>query len=563
MISKIAANIYFNNKSNQIHKYLFNDLYDSEYHFGIIDLKIPKIQIKKNPIYILFTCDLSASMQDICFDSQNKIQHIIHITKNILNLLNNFVQKEQLDITIQIQGFNNKIFTIIDKTKINTDILNSLFSKIDSLLPMNGTNIEIALSSAFDILNSYLNESSDYEDLLKHEQKYHILMTDGQANIGITDPTLLIHYIDTNYQNIFIGLGENHDDYMLNSLSSIINGSYFYIDKIENSSIIFGEIIHNIIYKVFDSITISIQNGEIYNYETNIWNTELKIYNISSDSHKIFHIRTNNYNIMKTFITSNPTILDQTSNITIQHHEFSDLTKLLFRQKTQEYIFLLSKFIPEKNYIPDTFPIITNSRIFTQLENDFDIYSLIEENEEEEQIVSDNDQEIIQQHALLDNLFNFNQTASTIYTEPILFTYINNSHPQIYKKPKILSDEHIIYDALQFLNYIKKYIQSIHHSDIQFYTRLYNDLYIISKTFKLTNARKYSASIMHAQGRGYTYNITLYENDIDSNQNHSHLYSKNNTLNYDSLNKNKYNIMREISQGTPTQLLDNIYNDNL
>ena len=77
--------------------------------------------------------------------------------------------------------------------------------------------------------------------------------------------------------------------------------------------------------------------------------------------------------LLKTFITSNPIILDQTSNITIQHHEFSDLTKLLFRQKTQEYIFLLSKFIPEKNYIPDTFPIITNSSIFTQLENDFDI----------------------------------------------------------------------------------------------------------------------------------------------------------------------------------------------
>ena len=69
-------------------------------NFGVLTLKVPKIPkpiSQSTQQIVLFYNDISASMDDRCADGRMKIQHAVHTTKNLWNMLvfqkttNNFI----------------------------------------------------------------------------------------------------------------------------------------------------------------------------------------------------------------------------------------------------------------------------------------------------------------------------------------------------------------------------------------------------------------------------------------------------------------------------------------
>jgi uncharacterized protein YegL len=324
----------------QLHKLTQYDETNPETTFGILDIHINKHSPSPIPQNIIFTVDCSGSMSDICKDKRTKMQHIIHSLKNMLYYFSQCDTK----IYVQIFAFEKEIYNIIDNILVTKENVATLMQTVEKIIPLSSTNIEKALKNVAKCV-----EELEKEQETKNENLYpttHIFMTDGEATAGSFDPNYLQSLVKEHYSNVFIGFGHNHDSIMLNTLASIKNTSYYFIDSLENSGLVYGEVIHNILYKVSENITIQAFNGSIYNWKTNTWDTQLNIDMFVADTIKTYHIKTiqsnekSFYCIIKSSnnnsVSQSIELIDVLPTLT---EELCDLTHYIFRQKTLELLY--------------------------------------------------------------------------------------------------------------------------------------------------------------------------------------------------------------------------------
>ena len=333
------ASIRFHNSETEIPIHLFEE---PEIKFGTIEIKIRnEIPINSNHIHILFTIDSSCSMSDRCIDGKKKMSHIKYTLENMLRI---FYENEECNISVYVQSFDTKIKTIIDGvSNIHNVNLEDLLSSISKLTSNGSTNIGLALSSASEHINNYKAENSEHELV-------HIFLTDGDITEGIEDYEQLLALVPKNCHNIFIGYGNDHDSQLLSYLAQIKGNEYRFIDALEKAGLVYGEIIHSILYKAIEDVTLFAENCEIYNFLTNSWISEIEIGNLLSDQRKTFHIRSKSPDtcIIK---VSGKTIIKtkqfQTINVYERQLDIStfsfiddvDLSVYIFRQRTQELLY--------------------------------------------------------------------------------------------------------------------------------------------------------------------------------------------------------------------------------
>jgi len=323
----------------------------NNYSFGILKVNIQqnkKKEQKENikPQHFIFTIDTSKSMDYRCRDKKTKLDHIKFTLENMLLMLANI----EINISIQINTFNNDAKTYIPITQVNQENISDLIEKINNIKSYGSTNLEDALKLAKqDIL--------DYKEQHPFHNINHILLTDGVPTKNATDHHILKEYILEDYSNIFLGYGSDHDPILLGGLTNYIHGSYFFIDALEKASFVYGEIIHNIMNTLMEDVIYSLKNAELYNYVTNTWVTELKEGQIINGLEKIFQIRSTNPINAQCSITG--TIHEKTL-ITIYAYPYlnkkqENLTVYAFRQKTQELLFEAKQYSllsnPKPNYI--------------------------------------------------------------------------------------------------------------------------------------------------------------------------------------------------------------------
>ena len=87
--------------------------------------------------------------------------------------------------------------------------------------------------------------SKQYED--EHVKTSHIFMTDGIPTSGITDRAKLVEKLPSIDYQYFIGFGLDHDVTLLSMFADKFANSYYFVDSIENTGNIYGEILHNIV----------------------------------------------------------------------------------------------------------------------------------------------------------------------------------------------------------------------------------------------------------------------------------------------------------------------------
>ena len=331
-------------------------------YFGTLNIQLKETEINKRPIFVFFTNDISGSMSDYCCDERTKMAHSIHAIRNILTLFASY--SDEIDIWIQVDAFDDNIEKIIPLQKINHLNLDNMLSLLKKMRPRNGTNIELALNNAFKEIQLFKEKNPDY--LITH-----IFTTDGNSTSGSKNVKVLSSLLDREIRNIFIGFGLDHSVLMLNGLAnSYEKGDYYFIDDIENGGLVYGEIIHSLMYPCFEDITISIENGLIYDYKKNKWNEELYIHSLFSESNKTYHLSCSNPSLMYVYINgkiiSGIPLCFKTDN-----YEISNLTPYIFRQKVQELLFLcndsfmkleieevldkLKKYMNENNLDDDVF----------------------------------------------------------------------------------------------------------------------------------------------------------------------------------------------------------------
>ena len=271
---------------------------------------------------ILFNIDVSGSMSDECSDRRSKMQHIVHTLKNMVHCLSQIHPSPK----IQINTFHTKVATLVYLCIVKPDTVDSIIEAIDTLRPLESTNIELALTHA-----------STFIDANIAEQVTHVFMTDGDATAGSANPTALQEILNPNVPNIFIGFGVDHNYSTLKTLASVYRARYYFVDKIENAGLVYGEILHSILYKLQTDVELTIQNGLVYNWKNNEWTTTILIDQIVSEQNITYQLKTQNPDELCVSLRH-----QQKTNFVYPEQERKDLTNYLYRQATQELLYRAS-----------------------------------------------------------------------------------------------------------------------------------------------------------------------------------------------------------------------------
>ncbi len=253
--------------------------------FGILNLTTVPYPPPNVEHDFVFVVDRSGSMSDSCSDGRSKMQHIIHTLKNMIIYFNENtdLQANNIKINITIFVFDYNFARVIERTQITEENLNSILAKIDKIRPNDATNIELALKET----NKYILE---LQELYPENQINHIFMTDGEATAGDTNPHNLRKLVNKNVYNSFVGFGLEHDANLLDIISSVNKSNYYFIDAIERAGLVYGEILHNLMYKLLYDVEISVDHGLIYNYKSNLWTDKLYIGDVTGETNKIYHV---------------------------------------------------------------------------------------------------------------------------------------------------------------------------------------------------------------------------------------------------------------------------------
>jgi hypothetical protein len=313
---------------------------DPDMKFGVFELKIADTPMLTEHQVLDTSTDISGSMSDYCKDEKSKMQHARHTLQNIVSAI---VKSNGASVTMATYGFDDKVDEIFPGTQITQDNETELRAKMDRLHPRNGTDIYKALECQAD-------RAAKRREGNPNVRQTNITLTDGQANEGkSTKYSDMATQVAPNCTNIFIGFGGDHNALGLQQLADAQpNGSYFYVAEIEKAGLVFGEVIHQMLYTALVNITIEVQNGEMYNYKTNTWETTLQIPSIVSEAKKTYHLRsktpkTTYINVHAQSIVhgdQEASILDLDTLIKHDHPEESvNLTTHMFRQRTQELMF--------------------------------------------------------------------------------------------------------------------------------------------------------------------------------------------------------------------------------
>jgi hypothetical protein len=218
--------------------------------------------------------------------------------------------------------------------------------------PESSTNIELALETAKNTLNEYSEANPEHEIA-------HIFMTDGNPTIGQQNNDILSEIVDNRFNNIFIGYGLDHNAILMKKLSKHRNADYQFVDDMENTGLVYGESVHQLLYPALKDVEIHADDGLIYDWETNEWKDQIFVNVLVSETEKIYQVKKNkidNIEIdiygktldeaeLKLLETINvlPDLVDMDTN----EKEEVDLTKYIYRQKVQELLYIANK---QNNY---------------------------------------------------------------------------------------------------------------------------------------------------------------------------------------------------------------------
>jgi len=305
------------------------------FNFGILTLKVPKVgEQPKTGQKVLFYNDISGSMDDPCADGRTKIQHAVHTTKNLWNML-----AEKPGVTGALYAFDDTVDTILPPHEITNENKAESIQKISTLIARGGTNIELALQHAHAAI------SADETDVTV------ILMTDGNATNGCRDSETLRKLVHPQAKYVFIGYGIDHSAPMLATLSKGPNASYYFIDQIEKGGLVFGEVFNGIFSKRYADVTLEGFAMEFYDFRTDTWVPRLSVGDLIAETERTFHLRKTveasiSISISGRDIQTGKTgKTGQTGPITRIDAALppADLQKYIFRQRTQEAMFAAQK----------------------------------------------------------------------------------------------------------------------------------------------------------------------------------------------------------------------------
>ena len=163
----------------------------------------------------------------------------------------------------------------------------------------------------------------------------------------------MTEYVENTYKHVFIGVGDEHDSYLLTNLSQNTSlGEYRFIDQLDHAGLICGEILYDILFPYAfcdDPIHLIASEGvKIYDWRINQWTSTLLIPPFSGNRSKDFQLRFESesgqedamidiYSKMTRLDTAMvlPRLIDYVDGTLVPNN----LTQFILKQYTQEYLY--------------------------------------------------------------------------------------------------------------------------------------------------------------------------------------------------------------------------------
>jgi uncharacterized protein YegL len=320
------------------------------YTYGTLNISAGKASISTRPTLFRFTTDCSGSMSDVCKDGRTKMEHIRH---TMVNMLHYFADNEDATIFVQVSAFDDKIHEIIPTTEVTKANIGELVVAVNKMRPMNSTDIELALKDAALSIHDHLDNFPDHS-------VSHVFMTDGDATTGNFSPDYLASLVGDNCSNTFIAFGLQHNVAIMQALGKATqNSSNWLIDKLENAGLVYGEILNNELFKVFEEVEVTMTNGVIYDYKTGMFVDKLYIGTLVTEVKKVYHVLALDRDVDAKIVGRTaaglkysdiadcvPDILDSDGNVVP-----CDLTEQIFRLKAQQLMFEAKDFAADSPFL--------------------------------------------------------------------------------------------------------------------------------------------------------------------------------------------------------------------
>ncbi len=269
--------IIFSDKS--LHKYDIH-IHDDNSTYGVFNFNTISTDTTNEHLIFHFMVDVSGSMSDRIDDGRSKMQLIIHTLTNMIH----YFADNMENVYISVTGFDDNIHTYIKPTKVTTDNVNSLISLLSKIHPLHRTDIELALQTVY----GYIEE--DIENITKNNHAI-VLLTDGESNVGNTSHNTLADIIPNGISSNFIALGSDHNADLMYALGHKHElTTEWFINQLENTGSVYGEIIYNETHKILYDTKIRAINGKIFDYTKGIFVEELMLGTLSSEMIKQYHI---------------------------------------------------------------------------------------------------------------------------------------------------------------------------------------------------------------------------------------------------------------------------------
>jgi hypothetical protein len=258
------------------------DFADSpEHQFGILEISTLEKDALPYTWDVKFDVDFSGSMSELCIDGRDKLQHIKHVLANILRL---FASYSHITFNVSVDAFDDTILHIFDFVQITTENVEEYIAKINTIQPRGQTNLVLPLKNTKEQMAKRLAN-------FPKNRRLHFLLTDGNDTCHNSSKTI-INTADVQYDTIVLGFGKDHDSKTLMAIGEKPFCEYAFIAELEKAGIVYGEYIHNVLYRCIEGLVVLLKNAEIYCWKTNAWSLTLDIGNIASGMKKSYYVRT-------------------------------------------------------------------------------------------------------------------------------------------------------------------------------------------------------------------------------------------------------------------------------
>lgn len=197
----------------------------------------------RTPLNLVLVLDTSGSMA-----SADKMPYL----KESLRV---FLQTLRPDDWVGIVTYSDRAWVLRTAQPVEDGIW--IAQTVDQLLPGGGTNLYDGLMTGF-------KEVDRNFDLRRNNRV--ILLTDGLANVGVTNPgRIAAEALAFSQRGIYlstIGLGMDMNDPLLSKLARQGNGAYHFVDSAREMDKVFLEESEGLVERVADDIKVSIRPGQ-------------------------------------------------------------------------------------------------------------------------------------------------------------------------------------------------------------------------------------------------------------------------------------------------------------